>query len=306
MVCSRAAWSRMDDDGSDNNALHERHMGNRYTRDEVTARLRATIAAGRPIMVAGAGNGLSAKCEELGGIDLIIVFNSGKFRTDGLPSICGLMPYGNANEIVLDLGENHVLPAVKKTPVIAGVCGTDPTRNMRKFLEQLREAGFAGVINYPTVSRFDGDIRRDFESVGLGFVREVEMIATAQEVGLYSSCYVRTTEEAVQMTKAGVDMIVPHIGLTSGGTTGSKKAMSLDEAVTATQHLIDAARAVKADVIALAHGGPIESPQDVAYVLQRTTAQGFVGASSMERLPVETAIVGTVKAFKQLSLPPSK
>jgi predicted TIM-barrel enzyme len=281
-------------------------MGQRYGRDEVAARLRATIAAGRPIIIAGAGNGLSAKCEELGGIDLIVVFNSGKFRTDGLPSISSLMPYGNANEIVLELGENHVLPAVKKTPVIAGVCGTDPTRNMRKFLEQLREAGFSGVINYPTVSRFDGDIRRDFESVGLGFAREVEMIVTAREVNLYGCCYIRTAEEGVQMAKAGVDIIIPHIGLTSGGTTGSKKAMSLDEAAKATQVLIDVARTVKPDVIVLAHGGPIESPQDVAYVLQRTTAQGFVGASAMERLPVETAIVGAVKAFKQLSLPAKK
>jgi predicted TIM-barrel enzyme len=281
-------------------------MGHRYTRNEVAARLRAAIAAGRPIVVSGAGNGLSAKCEELGGIDLIVVFNSGKFRTDGLPSICSLMPYGNANEIVLELGENHVLPAVKKTPVIAGVCGTDPTRHMRKFLEQLREAGFSGVINYPTVSRFDGDIRRDFESVGLGFVREVEMIAMAREADLYSSCYIRTAEEGVQMAKAGVDMIVPHIGLTSGGTTGSEKGMSLDEAVKATQDLIDAVRAVRSDVIFLAHGGPMESPQDVEYVLQRTTAQGFVGASSMERLPVESAIVGAVKAFRQLSLPARK
>jgi predicted TIM-barrel enzyme len=229
-------------------------MGHRYTRDEVAARLRATIATGRPIIVSGAGNGLSAKCEELGGIDLIIVFNSGKFRTDGLPSICSLMPYGNANEIVLELGESHVLPAVKKTPVIAGVCGTDPTRNMRRFLEQLAAVGFSGIINYPTVSRFDGDIRREFESVGLGFAREVEVIATAREVGLYSSCYIRTAEEGIQMAKAGVDMIVPHIGLTSGGTTGSKKAMSLDEAVKATQDLIDAVRTVKSDVIFLAHG----------------------------------------------------
>ena len=197
-------------------------MGHPYTRNEVEARLRACISAGNPIIVAGAGNGLSAKCEELGGIDLIVIYNSGKFRTDGLPSICGLMPYGNANEIVLELGEDHVLPAVKNTPVLAGVCGTDPTRNMRKFLNQLRDVGFSGVINYPTVSRFDGSIRRDFESVGLGFAREVEMIATAREVGLYATCYIRTSEEAVQMVKTGVDIIVPHVGLTSGGTSGTR------------------------------------------------------------------------------------
>lgn len=278
-------------------------MGHHHTRDEVEVRLRATIAAGSPIVVAGAGNGLSAKCAELGGIDLIAVYNSGKFRMDGLPSIAGLMPYGNANEIVLELGENHVLPAVKQTPVIAGVCGTDPTRNMRRFLEQLVAVGFSGVINFPTVCRFDGGIRRDFESVGLGFAREVEMIAQARDVGLYTTCYIRTAEEGRQMAQAGVDVIVPHVGLTSGGSIGATAAMSLDEAASATQAMIDAARAVKPDVIALAHGGPMEGPQDVAYVLARTTAQGFVGASSIERLPVESAIVGTVRAFKALTMP---
>ena len=278
-------------------------MRHRYARDEVEARLRASISAGSPIIAAGAGNGLSAKCAEAGGIDLIVIYNSGKFRMDGLPSICGLMPYGNANEIVLELGENHVLPAVKKTPVLAGVCGTDPTRNMRRFLEHLCDVGFSGVINYPTVSRFDGNIRRDFESVGLGFAREVEMIATAREVGLYTTCYVRTPEESAQMAKARVDIVVPHVGLTSGGTIGSGDAMSLNEAVKATQDLVNVAREINPDIIALAHGGPMEDPEDVAYVLQQTSAQGFVGASSIERLPVETAIVGAVQAFKKISLP---
>jgi predicted TIM-barrel enzyme len=278
-------------------------MAKRYSQDEVAARLQASMAAGSPIIAAGAGNGLSAKCAELGGIDLIVIYNSGKFRMDGLPSICGLMPYGNANEIVLELGERHVLPAVKQTPVIAGVCGTDPTRDMRKFLVELWDAGFSGVINYPTIIRFDGNIRRDFESIGLGFAREVEMIALAREVGLYTTCYVRTPDESRQMAEAGVDLIVPHVGLTSGGTIGAGASMSLDAAVTATQDMIDAARAVKPDVIALAHGGPMENPQDVAYVLERTTAQGFVGASSIERLPVEQAIVGVVEAFKNLPLP---
>jgi predicted TIM-barrel enzyme len=278
-------------------------MAKRYSRDEVAARLQACMAAGSPIIAAGAGNGLSAKCAELGGIDLIVIYNSGKFRMDGLPSICGLMPYGNANEIVLELGERHVLPAVKEVPVIAGVCGTDPTRDMHKFLVELWDAGFSGVINYPTIIRFDGNIRRDFESVGLGFTREVEMIALAREVGLYTTCYVRTPDESRQMAEAGVDLIVPHVGLTSGGTIGAGASMSLDAAVTATQDIIDAARAVKSDVIALAHGGPMENPQDVAYVLERTTAQGFVGASSIERLPVEQAIVDMVEAFKNLPLP---
>ncbi|MGE0630208.1 MAG: phosphoenolpyruvate hydrolase family protein [Hyphomicrobiaceae bacterium] len=280
-------------------------MAKQYTRDEVAARLQGSLAAGSPIVVAGAGNGLSAKCSELGGIDLIVIYNSGKYRMDGLPSISGLMPYGNANEIVLELGEHHVLPAVKETPVLAGVCGTDPTRDMRRFLQHLRAVGFSGVINYPTVIRFDGNIRRDLESVGLGFAREVEMIAVAREVGLYTTCYVRTPDEAAQMAGAGVDLVIPHVGLTSGGSIGAEDAMSLDEAVRATQEMIDAARGVNPDVIVLSHGGPMEDPQDVAYLLERTTAQGFVGASSIERLPVEEAIVATVKAFKEIPLRPA-
>jgi len=280
-------------------------MAKQYTRTEVAARLQASLAVGSPIIVAGAGNGLSAKCSELGGIDLIVIYNSGKYRMDGLPSISGLMPYGNANEIVLELGERHVLPAVKKTPVLAGVCGTDPTRDMLKFLRQLHDVGFSGVINYPTVVRFDGNIRRDFEAVGLGFAREVEMITMAREVGLYTTCYVRTPDEATQMARAGVDLVIPHVGLTSGGSIGADGAMSLDEAVRATQEMIDAARAVNPDVIALSHGGPMEDPQDVAYVLERTTAQGFVGASSIERLPVEESIIVTVKAFKRIPLRPA-
>ncbi len=278
-------------------------MVKRYTRNEVAARLQASLAAESPIIVAGAGNGLSAKCSELGGIDLIVIYNSGRYRMDGLPSIAGLMPYGNANEIVLELGQRHVLPAVKRTPVLAGVCGTDPTRDMRRFLEQLREVGFSGVINYPTVARFDGNIRRDLESVGLGFAREVEMIAMAREADLYTTCYVRTPDEAAQMAKAGVDLIIPHVGLTAGGSIGAEDAMSLDEAVQATQSMIDAARHINSDVIVLSHGGPMEDPADVAYVLERTTAQGFVGASSIERLPVEEAIVSVVKAFKDIPLP---
>jgi predicted TIM-barrel enzyme len=277
-------------------------MGHPFTREQVEERLRASLSAGSPIIAGGAGNGLSAKCAELGGIDLIVIYNSGKFRMDGLPSISGLMPYGNANDIVLELGERHVLPAVVNTPVIAGVCGTDPTRNMRRFLAQIRDVGFSGVINYPTVSRFDGAIRRDFEAVGLGFAREVEMIEMAREAGLYTCCYIRTAGESRQMSAAGVDVIVPHVGLTSGGTIGAAGAMSLDEAARATQEMIDAARSVNPDVIALAHGGPMESPEDVRYVLEHTSAQGFVGASSIERLPVETAIAGTVRAFKKISL----
>jgi predicted TIM-barrel enzyme len=281
-------------------------MVKQYTRNEVAARLQATLAAGKAIMMAGAGNGLSAKCAELGGIDLIVIYNSGKFRMDGLPSIAGLMPYGNANDIVLELGERHVFPAVKDTPVLAGICGTDPTRNMRQFLEHVQDVGFSGVINYPTVSRFDGNIRRDLESVGLGFAREVEMIAMARETSLYTTCYVRTPEESRQMAEAGVDLIVPHVGLTTGGTIGAGHALPMDEAVKVTQEMIDAARAVNPNVIALAHGGPFEGPEQVAYVLESSDAQGFVGASSFERLPVEQAIVGLVKEFKKLRVDVNK
>jgi predicted TIM-barrel enzyme len=277
-------------------------MGHQFTREQVEERLRASLSKGSPIIAGGAGNGLSAKCAELGGIDLIIIYNSGKFRMDGLPSISGLMPYGNANDIVLELGERHVLPAVANTPVIAGVCGTDPTRDMRRFLAQIRDVGFSGVINYPTVSRFDGAIRRDFEAVGLGFAREVEMIEMAREAELYTCCYVRTVEESRDMASAGVDVVVPHVGLTSGGTIGAEGAMSLDDAARTTQEIIDAARSVNPHVIALAHGGPMENPDDVKYVIERTSAQGFVGASSIERLPVEAAIVSTVRAFKAISL----
>lgn len=278
-------------------------MAKRFSREEVAARLQASIAAGSPIIVAGAGNGLSAKCSELGGIDLIVIYNSGRFRTDGLPSSCGVLPYGNANEIVLEMGERQVLPAVRHTPVLAGVCGTDPTRDMRKFLETLRETGFSGVINYPTILRFEGNLRRDLEAVGLGFAREIEMIAMAREAGLYTTCYVFTPDQAAQMAEAGVDLVVPHVGLTSGGSIGAEATMTLDQTASAVQEIIDAARAVNPNILALCHGGPMEDPDDVSYVLARTTAQGFVGASSIERLPIEKAITGVVKAFKAIPLP---
>jgi predicted TIM-barrel enzyme len=277
-------------------------MAIRYSHDQVAARMAAVLKAGSPIIAAGAGNGLSAKCAELGGIDLIIIYNSGRYRMDGMPSIAGLMPYGNANDIVLELGERHVLPAVKTTPVLAGVCGTDPTRDMRRFLRQIVETGFSGVINYPTVARFEGSVRQDLESVGLGFARETEMIAMARELDLYTTCYVRTPDESRRMAAAGVDLVVPHVGLTTGGTIGAKNAVSLEQAAAATQAMILAAREVNPAVVALAHGGPIAEPEEVAYVLKHTDAQGFVGASSMERLPVERAIVKVVQDLKALTL----
>lgn len=277
-------------------------MAIRYSRTVVAARLATTIRSGDAIIVAGAGNGLSAKCAELGGIDFIIIYNSGRFRMDGMPSIAGLLPYGNANDIVLELGERHVLPAVTATPVFAGVCGTDPTRDMRRFLRQIADAGFSGVINYPTVARFDGEIRRDLEAVGLGFARETEMIALARDLDLYTTCYVRTPEESRQMASAGVDLVVPHVGLTSGGTIGAKSTLTLEQAAASTQAMINAAREINPKVIALAHGGPIAEAEHVAFILEHTDAQGFVGASSMERLPVERAIVKVVKTLKSLKL----
>jgi predicted TIM-barrel enzyme len=277
-------------------------VATKYTRAEVAARLTATLAAKKPILVAGAGTGLSAKCAELGGADLIVIYNSGRFRMDGLPSCCGIMCYSNANDVVFEMGERHVLPVVKETPVIAGVCGTDPTRDMSRFLRQLVDVGFSGVINFPTVGRIDGSLRRDLESVGLGFLREVEMIAQARALDLYTLAYVFCSEEAKQMAAAGVDVIVPHVGMTAGGTIGAKETMDLPEAAEKVQEILRAARGVNPEVIVLAHGGPIAEPDDVAYIMAETDSQGFVGASSMERLPVEKAIVGVMQQFKQLSL----
>lgn len=277
-------------------------MAVKYTRAEVTERVAITLAAKKPIVVAGAGTGLSAKCAELGGADLIVIYNSGRFRMDGLPSLCGIMCYGNANDVVYEMGERHVLPVVKQTPVIAGVCGTDPTRDMGRFLRQLVELGFSGVINFPTVGRIDGGLRRDLEAAGLGVAREVEMIAQARALDLYTLAYVFGVDEARQMARAGVDMLIPHVGMTVGGTTGAKHAIGLPEAASKVQKMLAAAREVNPAVVVLAHGGPIAEPDDVAYILAETESQGFVGASSMERLPVEKAIVGVMQRFKELSL----
>lgn len=277
-------------------------MAIKYTRDQVAERVQATIRAGSPVIAAGAGTGLSAKCAELGGADLIVIYNSGLFRMDGLPSMAGILCYSNANDVVYEMGERHVLPVVKKTPVIAGVCGTDPTRDMERFLRQLSEVGFSGVINFPTVGRIDGNFRRDLESVGLGFAREVEMIAKARALDLYTMAYVFQPEEARQMAEAGVDMIVPHVGLTAGGTIGAKHAIPLAEATEKVQEMLEAARQVNPAIVTLAHGGPIAGPEDVAYVLAHSDAQGFVGASSMERLPTEKAIIGVMESFKALRL----
>jgi predicted TIM-barrel enzyme len=273
-----------------------------FTRDDILARLRAQVAAGKPVIGGGAGTGISAKCAELGGIDLIIIYNSGRFRMAGRGSLAGLLPYGDANQIVMDMAR-EVLPVVEHTPVLAGVCGTDPFRVMKRFLLDVRDAGFSGVQNFPTVGLFDGTIRVGLEETGMGFGKEVEMIAAASDLGLLTCPYVFTPEEAEKMAAAGADVLIPHMGLTTKGTIGAKSALTLTDAAKRVQELADAAKRVNPDVLVLCHGGPISEPDDVRYVLQHSKGiVGFFGASSIERLPTEVAITGCVKLFKGIEL----
>ena len=269
-------------------------------RQEVLARLKKAIAEGRPIIGGGAGTGISAKFEEAGGIDLLVIYNSGRFRMAGRGSMAGLMPYGDANAIVMEMA-SEVLPVVKSTPVLAGVCGTDPFRLMPVFLKQVKEVGFSGVQNFPTVGLCDGLFRKNLEETGMGFGLEVEMIQIAHEMDLFTTPYVFNTDEAKAMTKAGADMIVAHLGLTTKGSIGASTAVSLEEAPRRVQEICDAAKSIRADVICLCHGGPLAMPDDVSYVLKRTKGiHGFYGASSMERLPTEIAIKEQVEKFKIL------
>ena len=270
------------------------------TGDEARARLRATLDAGEVVIGAGAGIGLSAKCAEAGGSDLIIIYNSGRYRMAGRGSLAGLMPYGDANAIVLEMA-GEVLPVVKHTPVLAGVCGTDPFRLMDRFLAQVEDAGFAGVQNFPTVGLIDGIFRANLEETGMGYELEVEMIRTARERGLLTAPYVFDIPTTEAMTRAGADVLVPHMGLTTKGTIGAHTARTLDESVTLIQEMHDAAAAINPDVIVLCHGGPIAEPEDAEYVLRRTTGVvGFFGASSMERLPVEVAMTENMRRFKAI------
>ncbi len=272
------------------------------TRVEALARLRAQIEAGRPIIGAGAGTGLSAKFAEAGGGDLIIIYNSGRYRMAGRGSLAGLMPYGDANAIVVEMAA-EVLPVVRETPVLAGVCGTDPFRVMQVFLRQLKELGFSGVQNFPTVGLFDGTIRVGLEETGMGYDLEVELIRQARKLDLLTAPYVFTEDEARAMAEAGADVLVPHMGLTTSGTIGARTAISLDEAVERVQALHDAAKEVSEEVIVLCHGGPIAEPDDAAYVLARTHGVvGFFGASSMERLPTEIAMTENMRRFKSISV----
>ena len=271
---------------------------------EALARLRRTIAEGGVIMGAGAGTGLSAKCAEAGGADLIIIYNSGRYRMAGRGSLAGCMPYGDAKAIVVEMA-GEVLPIVRETPVLAGVCGTDPFRLMPVFLEEIKRIGFSGVQNFPTVGLCDGQFRQNLEETGMGFGLEVEMIRAAHEAGLLCTPYVFDADQARAMAGAGADVIVAHMGLTTKGQIGATTALTLEAAAVRVQEIRDAAVSVKPDIIVLCHGGPIAEPDDAQYVLEHTTGvAGFFGASSMERLPTEVAITENMRRFKRISRTP--
>src|SRR5262245_11060038 len=274
-----------------------------FTREQCLQSLRAQVAAGKPIIGGGAGTGISAKCAEAGGIDLIIIYNSGRFRMAGRGSLSGMMPFGDANQIVVEMAR-EVLPVVKNTTVLAGVCGTDPFLVMTVFLRDLQAMGFSGVQNFPTVGLIDGGFRQCLEETDMGFDKEVEMIRLAREIGLLTCPYVFNESEAEAMARAGADVLIPHMGLTTKGSIGAQSALSLDDACVRVQALHDAAKKVNPDVIVLCHGGPISEPDDAAYVLKHTKGiVGFFGASSIERLPTEVAITDCVRRFKAIQGP---
>jgi predicted TIM-barrel enzyme len=272
------------------------------TRQEALSRLRRQVAAHTPIIGAGAGTGLSAKCAEAGGGDLIIIYNSGRYRMAGRGSLAGMMPYGDANAIVMDMAR-EVLPVVRETPVLAGVCGTDPFRLMPIFLQDVQRIGFSGVQNFPTVGLVDGTMRAGLEETGMGYQLEVEMIRVAHELDLLTAPYVFTEAEARAMAQAGADVLVPHMGLTTGGAIGARTGLTLDQAVSRVQALRDAAHSVNPEILCLCHGGPIADPGDARYVIENTTGVvGFFGASSMERLPTEIAMTENMKRFKSIPI----
>ena len=269
-------------------------------RSEVIERIRAEVAAGRPVVGCGAGTGISAKCAEAGGADLIIIYNSGRYRMAGRGSLAGLMPYGDANGIVVEMAA-EVLPVVTDTPVLAGVCGTDPFRLMPVFLRQLAEIGFSGVQNFPTVGLIDGSFRANLEGTGMGYGKEVEAIRAAHRLDLFTSPYVFDEHQAVLMAEAGADMLVAHVGLTTSGSIGATDAMTLDEAIERVEAIAAAGHGVRGDLLVICHGGPFDEPANVGEALGRLPASvGFFGASSIERLPTERAITEQVRAFKAL------
>jgi predicted TIM-barrel enzyme len=276
----------------------------RYSREEVITRLREQVAQASPIVGAGAGTGISAKFAEAGGADLIIIYNSGRYRMAGHGSLAGVLAFGDANQIVKEMGEREVLPVVRNTPVVAGVMGTDPLRQMDYLLRELDALGFSGINNFPTVGLIDGRFRMELERTNMGFGKEVDMIRLAHGHGFFTVVYVFNPDEATAMAEAGADAIIAHLGLTVGGTIGLERgdALSLEEAPAAVQAIGEAAWAVNREALLLCHGGPLATPDDCAYTLARCDAVGFVGASSMERLPVETAIADTTRAFKSVAL----
>jgi len=273
-----------------------------HSRSDILARLRAKVAAGKPIIGGGAGTGISAKMSEAGGVDLLVIYNSGRFRMAGRGSLSGMMPYGDANAIVLEMAR-EVIPVVPNTPVLAGVCGTDPFRLMKLFLKEVDAAGFSGVQNFPTVGLIDGTFRQGLEETGMGYGLEVDLIRTAHELGMLTTPYCFNPDEAAAMAKAGADVLIPHMGLTTKGTIGATTAATLDDSVRAVQAMHEAARRVRKDILVLCHGGPIAEPADAQYILDHTEGiVGFYGASSMERLPVEPAIRDRVQEVTQLKL----
>lgn len=273
-----------------------------FSRSDLLRRFREKVRSGRPLIGGGAGTGLSARCEEAGGIDLIVIYNSGRYRMAGHGSLAGMLPFGDANAIVLEMAR-EVLPVVRRTPVLAGVCGTDPFRRMSHFLREVRDAGFAGVQNFPTVGLIDGTFRQNLEETGFSYSREVEMIREAVELDLLTSPYVFDPDQARSMADAGADLVVAHMGLTTSGAVGARTARSLDDCVPLVREIARAAREVRPEVFVLCHGGPIAEPEHAAAILTRCPElDGFYGASSMERLPTERAIQAQTEAFARLRL----
>ncbi len=279
-------------------------MGKRIPRETILENLRAKVARGEPIVGCGAGTGISAKMAEAGGADLIIIYNSGRYRMAGRGSLAGLLPYGDANEIVVDMAR-EVIPVVKAVPVLAGVCGTDPFRDMEVFLRQLIAINFSGVQNFPTVGLIDGTFRANLEGTGMGYDKEIEMIRLAHELGLLTTPYVFDPDQARAMAEVGADVLVPHLGLTTAGTIGATVAVTLDEAIERVLAMAEAAWQVRPDILVLCHGGPLDEPDNVGLALSRMPGiAGFFGASSIERIPTERAISEQVRRFKQLALAP--
>ena len=281
--------------------------GNPYTRLEVVERLRATLKKGEPIIAAGAGTGISAKFIEKGGADLIIIYNSGRFRMSGHGSTCGLMAYGDANAVAMEIGEYEVLPVVEEVPVICGVHATDPRRRMWHWLLKVKDMGFSGVNNFPTHTIIDGHFRKVLEETGMSVKKEFEMVALARKMDLFSIVYVATPDEAKAMAEAGADAIIAHVGTTVGGSIGVTSAVvSMDDAIERTNAIIRAGQSVRKDIFYLSHGGPICTPEDAAQVNERTGCVGFVGATSLERMGVEQSLVDITRRFKKIPTPAAK